>query len=674
MAHLVGQLDASDIGIIAGYFVIVIVVGLWSSCCNRGSVGGYFLAGRSMHWILVGASLFASNIGSGHFIGLAGAGAASGVAVAVFEISAVFSLVFLGWLFVPVYTKSGVFTMPEYLKKRFGGTRLQIYLACMALFLYIFTKISADLYAGAIFIDQALGLELYTAIIILLVISGMFTILGGLTAVIWTDFIQTILMFVGAIYLMVIAFVKVGGFDNLVRSYFNAIPNTTRVFQEGPVLVSSLNDSSLMPSFSTYTDKKYASCGIPPVDALHMFRPIDDHDLPWTGVVLGLTINGLWYWCTDQVIVQRTLSAKNLSHAKAGCLLAGIFKLLPLWLLVFPGMISRVLFPDEVGCADPQVCLAVCGKASGCTDIAYPRLVIRLLPPGAKGLMLAVMVASLVSSLTSIFNSSSTLFTMDIWRRIRPQARSAELMVVGRVSTLVLILISVAWIPVVKSSSELFHYIQSVTSYLSPPVCAVFLLAIFWTRCNELGAFWALIVGLVIGLIRFAWESVYPRSACGAAREHTTAEMMISSVHYLHFSVILFLICCAVAYVVSLVSQPLPESHTNGLTFWSRHRKIPLRNLNMEPPKELSVPSGYLDEKRRSSQTNRQNYAIPKPWYLRAAYWVCGIEQETAGSREEMNTGELTLSIEEDAKWSLATQISAMFLVLMVSCMWGFFA
>ncbi|KAK3785329.1 hypothetical protein RRG08_045555 [Elysia crispata] len=476
------RLHYGDWIVIGGYFIAVIAVGLLSSCRNRGSVGGYFLAGRSMHWIPVGASLFASNIGSGHFVGLAGSGASSGIGIAVFEISAVFILMLLGWFFVPVYIAAGVFTMPEYLKKRFGGQRIRIYLSVLALILYVFTKISADLYSGAIFLTQAMPeLNLYVAIIILLAIAALFTIGGGLTAVIWTDFIQTVIMILGAFVLMVMGFIEVGGYQELEHKFFSAFPNTTRVH---------------LGKDDNYS---YTDCGKPPSNSYKLVRAADDGDLPWPGVFFGLAISSVWYWCSDQVIVQRALAAKNLSHAKAGCILAGYLKFLPMWLMVFPGMIARVLYPDDVACADPAICQEVCGQDS-CTNIAFPTLVLRLMPNGLRGLMLAVMMSALISSLTSIFNSSSTIFTMDIWRRIRTNATDVELMIVGRLCVVILVGVGVIWIPVVQSVTELFHYIQAITSFLAPPICAVYVLAIFWKRTNETGSFYGLMVGLVIGL------------------------------------------------------------------------------------------------------------------------------------------------------------------------------
>ncbi|MTV28344.1 sodium/solute symporter, partial [Nitriliruptoraceae bacterium ZYF776] len=221
------------------------------------------------------------------------------------------------------------------------------------------------------------------------------------------------------------------------------------------------------------------------------------------------------YWCTDQVIVQRCLAAKNMVHAKAGIVLAMFIKMLPLWLMVIPGMAARILFADTVACGDANLCEKICSKVAGCTDIAYPSLVLNLLPSGARGLMLSVMMASLVSSLTSIFNSSSTIFTVDIWRLIRPHCKDAELMIVGRVVVLILVAISLAWIPIVQLSDELFNYIQSVTGYLAPPICATYVFAVFWHRTNEIGVFCALIIGLIIGVTRFAWEISYGATPCG---------------------------------------------------------------------------------------------------------------------------------------------------------------
>nr|XP_018671853.1 sodium/glucose cotransporter 1 isoform X2 [Ciona intestinalis] len=453
---------------------------------NRSNVSGFFLAGRDITWFPVGASLFSSNIGSGHFVGLAGTGAASGIAQGSFEWNAVVTLLFLGWLFAPVYIASGVVTMPEYLRERFGGQRIRMSLSLLSLILYIFTKISADLFAGAIFIEEALGWNLYLAICILLAITALYTVTGGLAAVIYTDTAQTFIMLIGGLVMMGLSFDYIGGYNQLEPEYFAAIP-------------SKRNTNT--------------SCGLPRSDAFHVFRDPIDSDLPWPGMIFGITIIATWYWCTDQVIVQRTLAAKNLSHAKGGCVLAGTLKVLPMYMMVMVGMISRIIFPDQIGCSLPEECIKVCGSPTGCTNYAYAKLVLFIMPVGLKGLLLAVMIAALMSSLTSVFNSASTLFTCDIWMKIRPKAKNREQMIVGRVFILVMVGISIAWVPIIQAFSDgrLFDYIQSITSFLAPPITAVFVMAVFWPRLNEPGT----ILGIE-SLWNFYWDCSHDIRVCHA--------------------------------------------------------------------------------------------------------------------------------------------------------------
>lgn len=653
-------LAAVDIVIIILYFVAVLGVGLWSSLRNRGSVGGYFLAGRSMHWVPVGASLFASNIGSGHFIGLAGSGAATGIGIAAFELNALFILLILGWVFVPVYIAAGVFTMPEYLKKRFGGQRIRIYLSVLALLLSVFTKVAADLFAGAIFINLALGWNLYLAVILLLAISALFTIAGGLTAVIWTDFVQTIIMIIGALILMVISFIEVGGFESLKYQFMRAVPNVTAA---------------------------NSSCGIPTPYAWNFFRPINDADYPWLGAVVGVTISSVWYWCSDQVIVQRALAAKNLTYAKAGTIFAGYLKILPMWLLVIPGMCARVLFTDKIACTDPDICEEFCGTRSGCTNIAYPTLVIELMPDGMRGLMLAVMMAALMSSLTSIFNSSSTIFTMDIWTRIRKEPTDTELMIVGRVFVLAMVGVSIAWLPIVQNFSQLFDYIQSVTSYLSPPICAIYVLAVLWKRTNEQGAFWGLMSGLVVGVTRFIWEFAYTTPACGQV---DTRPAIITDVHYLHFGILLFGIVVIVTVSVSLMTKPIDEKHLPRLTFWSRHSLEPRIDISDDESDAKTEKEAYTNDAYDTVQDPTANTTDgPEvitvdsdergekiPCWKTAGMWICGIEkqdQPELTAEEKAAIEAKQTSLEEDPFWKKFTNINGLCLCVVAVFFWGFF-
>eukprot|EP00070_Physeter_catodon_P048834 XP_028355728.1 sodium/glucose cotransporter 5 isoform X4 [Physeter catodon] len=495
----------------------------------------------------MGASLFASSEGSGLFIGLAGSGAAGGLAVAGFEWHATYVLLALAWVFVPIYISSEIVTMPEYIQKRYGGQRIRMYLSVLSLLLSVFTKISIDLYAGALFVHICLGWNFYLSTTLMLTITALYTIAGGLTAVIYTDALQTLIMVVGAVILTVKAFEQIGGYERLAPAYAQAVPSR---------IISN------------------TTCHVPRADAMHMFRDPYTGDLPWTGMTFGLTVMATWYWCTDQVIVQRSLSARDLNHAKGGSILASYLKMLPMGLIIMPGMISRVLFPDDVGCVVPSECLRACGAEIGCSNIAYPKLVMELMPTGLRGLMIAVMMAALMSSLTSIFNSSSTLFTMDIWKWLRPRAGERELLLVGRLVTVVLIGVAVAWIPVLQGSNsgQLFIYMQSVTSSLAPPVTAVFVLGIFWRRANEQGAFWGLMAGLAVGATRLVLEFLHPAPPCGHPEERPA---ILHSVHYLHFAVALFVLSGAAVVAGSLLTPPPQGVQIENLTWWTLAQDLP---------------------------------------------------------------------------------------------------
>ncbi|GFN93997.1 sodium/glucose cotransporter [Plakobranchus ocellatus] len=691
------NVHAGDIVVIAGYFTFVLAVGLYTSMKNRGSAGGYFLAGRNMNWIPVGASLFASNIGSLHFVGLAGSGAAGGISVANYELNAIMVLMLLGYVFLPVYIASGIYTMPQYLQRRFGGKRIQIFLSVLTLLMYIFTKISADLYSGSIFIEQSLNWNMYYAVCLLLVIAAIFTVTGGLTAVIWTDFIQTIIMLVGAAVLMGISFYEVGGFNAMVEKYPHAISN--------------------------YSLTSNDTCGKPRDDYMHLFRDPVDGDIPWPGI-LGLTINSVWYWCSDQVIVQRALAAKTFTHAKAGTLLCGVLKLLPLFMLVFPGMIARILFPETVGCSDPDVCMEVCGSATGCSNIAYPTLVINLLPAGARGVMLAVMLAALMSSLTSIFNSSSTIFAMDVWTNIRKQASELELMIVGRIFVIFLVVVSIIWIPVIKASqgTQLYVYIQEVSSFLQPPICAVFVLGLFWGRLNEKGAFAGLIMGFIVGVIRFAVQYAYTAPDCGSDEPDPTPDI-VKNFHYLYFSVFLFFFTLLVSVVTSLFTKPIDDRCLQRLTWGTRHSKKPrldiedwlagrtLENGHQKDHIGLEEKMTKLDKERAALNKDMEygtedekkavvtdahemngngikendviiednhldiQYNTPMPCPRRLFNWVCGIDPQSKKqlANQQLEIGDM-LSIKEPRRLQLITAAFTVALLVSTLFLYVFFA
>ncbi|XP_072024831.1 sodium/glucose cotransporter 4-like [Amphiura filiformis] len=644
---MAATLNAWDIVVIVVYFVFVMLVGIWASFqSSRATLKGYFLAGKNILWWPVGASLFASNIGSGHFIGLAGTGAASGLAVGSFEFNAMFILLLLGWIFVPVYIASGVYTMPEYLRKRFGGQRVRVYLACLALLLSVLTKISVDMYAGALFIQQALGWNLYVAIVSLLFITAIYTVAGGLAAVIYTDALQTAIMIIGAFILMILSFIRVPYADLEVK-YFQAIPNTT------------LMDPNL-------------TCGYPRNDAFHIFRHPTESDLPWPGMVFGITISSIWYWCTDQVIVQRALAAKSIAHAKGGCVFASILKTLPMFIIVLPGMISRVLFPDDVACATKETCMEVCSSAVGCSNVAFPKLVLEVMPIGLRGLMLAVMMSALMSSLTSIFNSSSTIFTIDIWRRIRPFATEGELMIVGRIFIMVMVGISILWIPIIQAAQggRLFDYIQSITSYLSPPICAVFILAVAWPRTNEKGAFAGLMAGLVVGMIRMILDFAFPNPLCGEEDTRSEGIKKVLSMHYLYFGIMLFAIALLVVIAVSLLTEPINKKHLYRLTFMTRHSTKEREDISVSEMEMTEVNGPKKAEQGGDTEEVKVSYG------RKVFDWFCGTGKSDAPEMTQEEKEEYlkkVTDIKETKPQMIILNVSAVIVMCVSIFFWAFF-
>lgn len=478
-----------DIAVVIAYFVAVGAVGWWSSRRNQKDTHGYFLAGHEMGWVMIGASLFATNISAEHFIGLAGSGAAGGLAVGQFEWLACFILLLLGWLFIPFYLRTGVFTMPEFLEKRYNrGCRT--YLSSISLLAYIFTKISVSVYAGALVLKTVLGWNIWIGAVVLVVATGLYTIIGGLRAVIYTDFVQAFILIAGAVMLTIAGIDRVGGISELV----NRLP----------------------PSFFS---------------VWHSFR---HPDFPWTGILFGAPILGVWYWCTDQVIVQRALAARSVDDAQKATIFAGYLKILPVFILVLPGLAGRLLFPDTV------------------PDQIYAKMVNTLLPVGVKGLVVSALLAAIMSSLSGVFNSSSTLAVVDFYKHWRPNSTEKQLVNAGRIVTAILVVVGILWLPFIGIiSDQLFVYLQSVQAYISPPIAAVFLLGILWKRANGHGALTALLVGFLLGAARFVGELLVKSGALtfGPA-------VRMANINFLHFAAILFAVAIMVHFVVSLVTTP----------------------------------------------------------------------------------------------------------------------
>ena len=500
------KLAALDLVAIALYFGASLGIGYWALRRNRGASADYFLAGRDVGWLAIGASLFSTNIGSEHLVGLAGTGAASGLAVGQFEWLACLILLLLGWLFAPFYLRSGVFTMPEFLERRYNAAA-RWYLTTVSIIGYVLTKISVTLYAGGVIVRALTGWNVWQSAATIVAATGLYTIAGGLRAVIYTEVMQTFVLIAGSGMLTLMGLHAAGGWSGL----------EARV----------------------------------PSDFFHIWKAASHPDFPWTGIVFGAPILGIWYWCTDQYMVQRVLAAKSGSDARLGTICAGFLKLLPVFIFVLPGVVARALYPEIRGSA---------------ADQAYPVLVTRLLPLGLKGVVMAAMLAALMSSLASVFNSCSTLVTWDVYRKLRPQASESRLVLVGRAATVVLVVLGLLWIPFMRYiSSSLYLYLQSVQAYIAPPIAGCFLLGLFMPRLNGAGAVASLLTGFVLGAMRLLLEL-----ANGPARDGLPAGSpwaWIAEINFLHYAVLLFVVCTAVLVGVSLATPAPDPERIRDLTF-----------------------------------------------------------------------------------------------------------
>lgn len=491
-----------DIFFILLYFILVLYIGYWvyKKQKDKEKSEEYFLSGRDVGWLAIGASLFASNIGSEHLVGLAGSGAAGGLAVGHFEWLACFILILLGYLFVPFYLKSGVYTMPEFLELRYGKAH-RFFLSTVSILGYVLTKISVTLYAGAVVIKALTGLDIFIGAIILILITGIYTVLGGLRAVIYTEILQTFVLILGSVILTVIGLIKVGGWSGLVSKV--------------------------------------------PADYFSIWKGINHPEFPWTGILLGAPILGIWYWCADQHIVQRVLAAKNIQEARYGTIFAAFLKILPVFIFVLPGVIAFALFPQVA--ANP--------------DIAYPMLVKEILPMGLKGIIIASMLAALMSSLSSAFNACSTLITWDFYKKLKPNAEEKELVYFGRIATSMLVIISLLWVPFIKYiSPKLYIYLQSVQAYIAPPIAACFLIGILSSRANSIGALLALYSGFIIGSSRLVLEILYNiNNGWVPSFLHWFVK-----INFLHFAFIMFIIAVFFLFIGQFIKkETLDEVKSN---------------------------------------------------------------------------------------------------------------
>ncbi|MCX6319009.1 MAG: sodium:solute symporter [Bacteroidetes bacterium] len=485
------------------YLLVIAGVSIWSIRKSKETTSDYFLANRNLGWFVIGASILASNVGSEHIVGLAGSAAKSGTVLGHYELHSYIVLI-LGWVFVPFYMRSMVYTMPEFLERRFNPQARRL-LSIIQLFSYVIAKASVTIFAGALVFNQFLGVDFWTGAIILVVVTGVYSVLGGLHAVMYTEAIQAIVLLAGSAVLLFFGLREVGGWDALMKSV--------------------------------------------PAEKLNMFRGMDDPEYPWLGILIASPIVGIWYWCTDQHIVQRCLAARNEKEARRGTIFAAYLKLLPFFIFLIPGLIAYALHAQgKLQLTD--------------TNAAFPEMVKQIMPIGLRGLLAGGLLAALMSSLASVYNACSTLYTIDIYKKKHPEASEKQLVKVGRIATAVIVLLGMAWIPMMGNISDgLYDYLQSVQSYLAPPIAAVFIFGVFFKRLNAKGAYAAMVAGFIVGLIKLTLQLFQKELPVGSIFHQ------FATINFLYFCIYLFLFSIAIMVIVSLNSPKPSEEQINGLTF-----------------------------------------------------------------------------------------------------------
>ncbi|MBB12610.1 MAG: Na+/glucose cotransporter [Flavobacteriaceae bacterium] len=518
MTSVLQQLDWIVLGI---YFLALIGVAVWVFIQKNSNTEDYFLAGRNVGWFVIGASIFASNIGSEHVVGLAGTGFESGTPMAHYELHA-WIVLLLGWLFLPFYIRSGAFTMPEFLEKRFDS-RSRWFLSVFSLLAYVLTKVSITIYAGGIVVSELLGIPFWYGAIGIVVFTGIYTVIGGLKAVIYTETLQTVVLIFGSIVITYLGLQEVGGWSQLRETVTAVSP-----------------------------------------DHFNMWRPMNDPQFPWTGLLIGGTIVGIWYWCTDQYIVQRTLAANNITIARRGAIFGAYLKLLPILIFLVPGIIAFALTLQQ-----PEVFQVA--KA----DRAFPMLVKTLLPVGLKGLVAGGLMAALMSSLASVFNSCSTIFTIDIYKKIKPDKSEESLIRIGKIATAIIVVLGIIWIPIMEKigGGVMYQYLQNVQSYIAPPVTAVFLLGIIWKRVTSDAAITTLISGLILLILRLGTE-IYFQEEITSGIEVSGIAFSFATVNFAHMAIFMFIFSVFLCVGVSMASAVPDYARIEGLSFGTMTTKM----------------------------------------------------------------------------------------------------
>jgi len=557
----VSRITALDWTMIAMYFGILLCVAWWVVRKSKNNAADYFLAGRNLGWWVIGASIFASNIGSEHIVGLAGSGATSGVAMAHYELHA-WCLLVLAWVFVPFYMRSMVFTMPEFLERRFNEKSRYV-LSIVSLITFVISKIAVGIFAGGVVFATLLpNMQLtiggttidsfWIGSVLVIVLTGLYTTLGGMRAVAYNDAVQVIVLITGSFLLTAYGLVKLGGWHEL-RYWCGS-----DMFNLWKPLIPAGVASSWSPVLQTDAAGKIVR------EAWYF-----NGNFPWLGMLFCAPIIGLWYWCTDQYIVQRALGAPNEKVAREGSIFAAFLKLFPVYLFIIPGLICYALarsgkVPELTSMIGPdgQVIPAI-------SNGAFPNMVQYLLPPGIRGIVVAGLLSALMGSLAGVFNACSTLFTVDLYEKWNKGASQAKLVRIGRTATMVMIVIALAWIPVIKGAQGLYTYLQSVQGYLAPPIFVVFFFGVFWKRLNGHGALWAMIVGFALGISRMLVDTPVTLGLPGYEKGYTPGSFLwiVNNIYFQYFSVLITVVSAIVMVTVSYMTSEPDYNSIRSLTF-----------------------------------------------------------------------------------------------------------
>lgn len=544
---------------IGAYFAVLLGVAWWVVRSSKDTADDYFLAGRNLSWWIVGASIFASNVGSEHIVGLAGSGAQDGVALAHYELHA-WCLLVLGWVFVPFYARSLVFTMPEFLERRFS-VKSRYVLSIVSLITFVVSKIAVGIFAGGVVFGTLLPEmqirlgdsvidSFWIGSILVIVLTGLYTMLGGMRAVAYNDAVQVVVLIGGSALLTLYGLDKLGGWAELRR----------------------LCGSDMFDLWRPLTPVGVRSTWAPVVEhnaagALVKQAWYFNNNFPWLGMAICAPVIGLWYWCTDQYIVQRALGAPNERVARRGSIFAAFLKLFPVYLFIVPGLICFALAKSGKIPALAEVYDPATGRATAHAQAAFPLLVQHLLPPGLRGIVVAGLLSALMGSLAGVFNACSTLFTVDIYEKLRPGATQSQIVRMGRIATGVMVVVAMAWIPVVKGAHGLYNYLQAVQGYLAPPIFVVFFLGVFWKRLNAAGCLWAMIIGFIMGIFRMAVDT--PITVTENANFYAPGSFfwIVNNINFQYFSILITIVSAIVMVGVSLATPAPNAAQIVSLTF-----------------------------------------------------------------------------------------------------------